>query len=517
MTFTIVTLFLSFASSLYGSNSNPNIVLFYIDDWAWNGTPVAMDDTMPNSKMPVLNMPNVKRLAEEGMKFRNAFGSPQCSPARAALQTGQSNPRNGLTVYLNSQEPYFNTQKEYAYFPLVSNVSNRQLNPDATTIAEALNPLGYASAHVGKWHMRGNPGQEGYIVHDGDTTNSPGNTIRTGLPKGAPPLHRLPKDLSDPKLMFSITQKAIKFIHDQHSRGVPFYVQISHYAMHEGPECLDKTREKYVRHPLVQSWYKKNKKDPETVKRKEDPANWLAMGEDLDGRIGAVLKTLSDLNIEKNTYVILVSDNGYRHSQLGLNPSMKQPLHAKKWWLWDGGIRVPMIAKGPGIPKSSTFYANVVNYDFLPTFVDLAGGDWKKLKNIDGISLKQYLLGKSPDETFRNRNLYFHYPHYRSSVPHSVIISGSKKVIHFYHQPKIKMLFDLSIDPGETKNIADVNHATHQRLHNELMTYLKSVGARLPKWNPNYDLNKYKSDKKTIERLQYGPFEGKRELDIDEM
>jgi len=157
--------------------------------------------------------------------------------------------------------------------------------------------------------------------------------------------------------------------------GNPFYLQISHYAMHAGRECLDKTREKYVNHPLVQAWYKKNKKDPETVRRKEDPANWLAMGEDLDGRIGAVLDKIKELGIEDNTYVIVVSDNGYRHEELQLTPDLKQPLHARKWWLWDGGIRVPMIVKGPGIKPGSVFNGNVVNYDFLPTFVDWAGGD----------------------------------------------------------------------------------------------------------------------------------------------
>ena len=91
------------ASAAAPSAPKPNIVLLYIDDWAWNGTPVAMDDAMPNSRMPVLRMPNVERLAREGMKFRNAYGSPQCSPARVCVQTGQSSPRNGFTVFLGSK------------------------------------------------------------------------------------------------------------------------------------------------------------------------------------------------------------------------------------------------------------------------------------------------------------------------------------------------------------------------------------------------------------------------------
>ena len=504
-------------SSTDFKTDKPNIVLLYIDDWAWNGTPVAMDDTMDNSRMPILQMPNLEKLAREGMRFRNAYASPQCAPARVCVQTGQSNPRSGFTVYLGATEPYYDTQEEYQKFPLVPNVSDKELDKDAVTIAEALKPLGYVSAHIGKWHMRGDPGKEGYVLHDGDTTNDPGNTLKKGLKEGEPTPKRLPKDMTDPKLMFSITEKAIGFMEEQVKAGTPFYLQISHYAMHAGRECLDKTREKYVNHPLVQAWYKKNNKNPETINRNDDPAIWLGMGEDLDGRIGAVLDKIKELGIEDNTYVIVVADNGYRHEELELKPGLKQPLHARKWWLWDGGIRVPMIVKGPGIKPGSVFTGNVVNYDFLPTFVDWAGGDPEKLQNIDGVSLADYMAGKEPDKTFLNRNLYFHYPHYRRSVPHSVIISGSTKVVHFYERPDIPMLFDLSTDIGEVTNIAKQNPETHKKLYDEMMRYFEEVGARFPKVNPDYDPGVYKNDKRYEERIQWGPFEGQRTLDDDEI
>ena len=121
------------------------------------------------------------------------------------------------------------------------------------------------------------------------------------------------------------------------------------------------------------------------------------------------------------------------------------------------------------------------------------------------------------DETFLNRNLYFHYPHYRSSVPHSVMISGSSKVIHFYHRPDIPMLFDLSDDIGEVKNIAKQLPEKHKKLYEEMMRYLEEVGARFPKVNPDYDPEVYKMDRKTKERIQWGPFEGQRTLDDDEI
>lgn len=145
------------ASCSLFAQAKPNIVMFYIDDWAWNGSPVPMDDSMENSRMPVLQMPNIQKLADEGMKFRNAYGSPQCAPARVCVQTGQSAPRSGFTVYLGAKESYYDTQEEYQKFPLVPNVSDRELDEDAVTIAEALKPLGYVSAHLCKWHMRGDP------------------------------------------------------------------------------------------------------------------------------------------------------------------------------------------------------------------------------------------------------------------------------------------------------------------------------------------------------------------------
>lgn len=493
-----------------GAQAKPNIVMFYIDDWAWNGSPVAMDDSMQNSHMPVLQMPNVQNLAQDGMRFRNAYGSPQCSPARVCIQTGQSSPRSGFTVFLgNTKEPYYDTRGTNEKMPLLPNVSDVEIDKDAVTIPETLKPLGYVSAHIGKWHMGGDPGDEGYVIHDGNTNNNPGNT-QSGM-------KRMPDVVTDPKLMFSITEKAIGFMEKQVKEGTPFYLQISHYAMHEGRECLHETRDKYLKHPLVRAWYKKNKKDPETISRKDDPAIWLGMGEDLDGRIGAVLNKIKELGIEDNTYVIVVADNGYRHNELQLTPGLKQPLHAKKWWVWDGGIRVPMIVKGPGIKAGSVFGGNVANIDFLPTFVDWAGGDSKKLQDIDGVSLAGYMAGKQPDSTFLNRYLYFHYPHYRTSMPHSAIISGPNKVMHFYEQPDIPMLFDISKDPGEVQNIAKQFPEKHAELYGEMMRYFKEVGARIPKKNPGYDPEVYKQAKEYESRIMWGPFEGNRPLEDDEI
>lgn len=493
-------------STGFADQPKPNIVLFYLDDWAWNGSPVAMEDSMGNSAMPILEMPNLEKLANQGMKFSNAYGSHQCAPARYSLQTGMSGPRTGFTLVLGNQPPGdYDTRRMYEKLPLVPNTAASGLAPDAITIPEVLEPFGYVSAHIGKWHLYSDPGVAGYVLHDGDTDNKPGT----------------PKDpevaAKDPKLMFSITEKAIGFIEEQAKAANPFYCQISHYAMHEGRQCLAETRKKYQEHPLVQEYYKKNGKTADSIKQRDDPAVWLGMGEDLDGRIGAVLDTLKKLGIEDNTYVIVVGDNGYRHKEMTLTPGMKQPLHAHKWWAWQGGIRVPMIARGPGIKANSVFAGNVTNYDFLPTFLEWAGGDPSELENIDGISLAGYMAGQQPDASFLNRNICLHVPHYREEIPHSIVISGQTKVIHFYERPDIPMMFDLARDPGEVNNIARQNPEKHKQLFDEMMRYLKSVGAKFPKVNPDYDPEVYKQHKRYDRFQQWGPFEGTRELEEDEI
>ncbi|MEM7697017.1 MAG: sulfatase [Verrucomicrobiota bacterium] len=483
----------------------PNIVLILIDDWAWNGTPISMDPDMDNSAMPVLEMPHLESLAREGMTFRNAYASPQCSPSRVCIQTGQSSPRNGFTVFLNSGGQEYFDEKKSVGLPVISCVSDMTIDPEAVTIPEALAPLGYVSAHIGKWHMRGDPGDEGYTVHDGDTSNSPGNTVGKAT--------RLPEDMTDPKLIDSVTERAVSFIEKQAEAKNPFFLQISHYAMHEGRECPHRLREKYAKTPAVQAYYKAIGETAETIRRKQDPAIWLGMGEHLDDSIGRVLSKLEDTSASENTFVVMLSDNGYRHSFL---PGQTQPMHGKKWWLWQGGIRVPMLIRGPGIAAGSRFEGNVINYDLLPTFLEWAGGNPDSLQDIDGISLASYLSGTEPTEAFLNRSLYFHYPHNRTSMPHSAIVAGSWKVMHFYNEPELPMLFDLRTDEAETNNVAEVRRRKHRLLYQDLMGYLKDVGARMPKPNLDFDRQAYEQTEVFEDRLPYAAFNGKRNLAEDE-
>jgi arylsulfatase A len=487
--------------------NQPNIILFFIDDWAWNGSPILMNPDMPNSAMPLLQMPNLEQLASEGMKFNNAYsGAPQCSPSRASIQTGQSAPHNRYTVFMGNHggDPYYDLSSSYASNPSIACVSDMYLDDEEYSVAKALNPLGYICAHYGKWHMRGNPVDYGYPYNDGETTNNEGNLNIVG----------------DPKQMFSLTERSISFMEDQVAAKKPFYLQISHWAMHAGSECLQSTRDKYQETPELQAYYaSQGIEDPDLLDNKSDPAVWFAMGENLDSCLGMVMKTVQDLGIEDNTYILLTSDNGYRHHELDIFNDITQPLHGAKWWLWEGGTRVPMVVKGPGIPANSSNEVPVVNYDFLPTFFEWAGGDPEQsLSDLDGVSLSNLFHGNTPSTELLSRNIYFHYPHYRTSLPMSTLVSAGKwKLVHFYDYPDVPMLFDLENDIGEVNNIADTESEIHSVLFEKMKTYLNEVGARIPFYpNPNYDENLYLSDPDNVKKLEWGPFTGSRPLEYDE-
>ena len=176
-----------------------------------------------------------------------------------------------------------------------------------------------------------------------------------------------------------------------------------------------------------------------------------AMTEDLDTSIGQVLAKLDALGIAENTWVIFTSDNGHQDWNDGL-----EPLRSGKWWLWDGGLRVPLIVRGPGVAEGTRSAVNVVGYDWLPTFADFAGASAQVPKDVDGVSFKQVLLGGEAGG-LANRAIYFHYPHYRVSPPCSAIIEGDRKLLHFYEWPDENFVYDLKGDLGEKNNIATAN------------------------------------------------------------
>lgn len=154
-------LFLASFDLVADAAEKPNIVLLFIDDWAWNGTPVPMNDGIENASMPGLQMPNAERPARERLKFTNAYTSPQCSPTRVCVPIVQSSPRNGFTVFMNDRGQDYLDEKGYPHFPVIPCVSDTTIDADAVTILDALKPFGNVNAHVRKRQVRGAPVAKG--------------------------------------------------------------------------------------------------------------------------------------------------------------------------------------------------------------------------------------------------------------------------------------------------------------------------------------------------------------------
>ena len=452
--------------------SAPNFVFILIDDMPWFGTPVRMSAELPESAMAFRHMPHVEKLAAQGMTFRNAHAAAgMCGPSRCSIQTGMMTARhlysgNGGFGEKTNGTVHYLTRGQDAARPLLA--PEPQGNLRFPSIGDLFKSAGYATAHFGKWHLYGGgPAKHGYDESDGDTDN------KTCEPIDAATGQR--SDTSDdPKLMFSITRRSVDFIERQAKAGRPFFLQVSHYATHARYQATKKTLAKYEKSPLFAA-----------IANPRDRSHAMlgaAMVEDLDTAIGQVLQKLDTLGLTQNTYVVFTTDNGYR-----LWNESHDPLRGAKWWLWENGIRVPLIVRGPSIPAASRCAVNVIGYDLLPTFADLAGATAKLGPNIDGVSFKRFLLGGTPTEPDLNRPLYFHYPHYRISPPASALIVGDTKLMHWYEWPEARFVYDLRRDLGEKQNIAAANPERTTQLQQQLMSGLKAVGAYFPKPNPHAD------------------------------
>ena len=444
----------------------PNFIFILADDMPWYGTAVQMEEGVKVSAGQTRQTPVIDQLAKDGMIFSRAFApAGMCAPSRCSIQTGMSAARTRFSGNGNfgttSREVTYGGRRSKGKLVLEPQPIG-SLDSKQDTIAEYLKPLGYATAHVGKWHIYGGgPAKHGYDVHDGETSNEDGNS----------------KDPTDPKHIFSMTRKAIAFMEAQAKAGKPFYLQVSHYAEHNAVQCLPET--------AAQCLKLKGIRDIEPNGLRKRVAERTAMVLDMDRSIGTLLKKLDELGLRDNTYVVFMSDNGH-HRDTGA----KKFLRGNKWWLWEGGIRVPMIVTGPGITTGSRCDVNVVGYDFLPTFVDLAGGSVEKLRDIDGATTTPLLKGKG-DRKLAKRFLYFHYPHHRNTAPHSVVLQGDLKYFRFYEQPGSHYLYNLKYSIGETENIAAQNKTVVARFAKEMDRYHTAIKACLPKPNPDPD-PKYK-------------------------
>ena len=453
-------LILVLLSLLYGCKSaptksnkkSPNFIIILADDQGWNGTSVQMMDVEIRSKSDYHQTPNLEALAKRGMRFSSAYASaPVCSPSRYSIQFGQTPARlKMIRVGMNT---------------------NHIDHQTALTIPKLLKSIdpNYTAAHFGKWGIDVDPSVLGYDYSDGVTGNKEGGFSY----KSSKKMQWGNTITEDPKKIFSTTQSAIDFMESQAKSETPFFLQVSHYAVHSDIMAREETLEKY-----------KNKAKGKYQKHE----GFAAMTEDLDTGVGLLLDRVKALGLEGDTYIIYTSDNGAvpimppkRFYKQGSN----FPLSRGKWDAMEGGIRVPFIVAGPEIKAGIESKTPITFSDLLPTIVDLAGNKNLNQTNLDGGSFKDILAkdGKGKVKRF-SQGLIFHVP-YENGIAlkraHSAIIIDNFKLIKF-HDTNEFLLFNITQDLEEKKNLALMLPEKLKTLEDALDFYLKDVKA--PKWQP---------------------------------
>ena len=427
--------------------ASPNFIFVLVDDQAWNGTSVEMVPGVPESASDFHQSPWLDSLARKGMRFSNARASaPVCAPSRYSIQFGKSPARIQLIrVGMNT------SHIPHGEWPSLPRVLH---DLDST----------YLAAHFGKWGMGGTPEELGFDVSDGPTKNVDGGFVNDRSQWDT-------REVADPKHVFELANRAVRFMDSCHVMKRPFFLQLSHYAVHTNIESTPaslahmQTTELGERHRHL---------------------GMAGMTMDLDASLGELLAKVDELGLNDNTYVVYMSDNGGTPNIPGAkkyDKSLNQPLSRGKWDAMDGGLRVPMIVSGPGIPANVATSAHVWGADLLPTFSDLAGGGVEMADSLDGGSFAHILKGAKNIEVKRpNAGMAFHVP-YENRIAlnraHSAWISGHHKLLKFHDNGEIQ-LFDLDEDLGEKTNLASEFPERARDMEAELLAYLKQVKA--PRW-----------------------------------
>ncbi len=442
----------------------PNFIFFLIDDLGRN------DLGCYGSKF--YRTPNLDRMAAEGMKFSDAYAAcPVCSPTRASIMTGKYPARLHLTDWLPGRG-------DLPAQRLARPIINQQLPLAEVTIAEKLKAAGYVTAHVGKWHLGGEgfePQKQGFDINiAGDHTGTPMSYFAPFGGKGkdgkARAMTGLEKATDGEYLTDRLTTEAEKII--EANKDKPFFLYFAHYAVHTPLRAKADTIAKY----------------PQVTGKAGQQTNaiYAAMIESMDESIGRILKQLDDLKLADNTYVFFTSDNGGLATREGVSTpaTINSPLREGKGYLYEGGIRVPLLVRGPGIKAGSTTTNAISSVDYFPTILGLAGLSAPKPEdNVDGVTLSPLLTGG----TNAPRPLFWHYPHYsnQGGKPGGAIRDGDFKLIEFYETGRVE-LFDLK--SGENRNLAEdpMHNARVKTMVGKLDAWRIKTGAQMMLPNPAY-------------------------------
>ena len=445
------------------------------DDLGWRDLSVYGSETF--------RTPNIDALSARGMRFSNAYAaSPLCSPTRAAVLTGQTVGRLRFTsptghiaqVILDPEEK----ETGGPGYPMTNPETRSRLPLESVTISKILKNHGYHTALMGKWHL----GHDPYIPE-----NFAFDVVVGGRGTPGPPQSRffgpwdenanLPKVEGSPNVDDVVGDEAVKYIAKH--KETPFFLSLWFYNVHapfQGkPEDIEKFR------PSAElAMYQRS-------------AIMASMVKTLDDNVGKVMAELERQGLLDNTIVVFTSDNGgnmYDRPE-GENPTNNYPLRAGKGNSYEGGLRIPLIVSWPGkIAFNTVTDAVNISYDFFPTVLDILDIPAPEHWTLDGKSALPVLLG----EPFERGPVYSVFPHTvlaTGNVANTLMIDGKWKLFRFFNaapgQQDEYELYNLSVDPGETRNLTHDYPGIAKQMAADMNRHLGETATLLPRKNPDYD------------------------------
>lgn len=425
------------------ATTQPSIIIILADDLGWRDLG-CYGNTFNET-------PNIDKLAKQGMRFTQFYAGPVCSPTRANLMSGQDQARFGITQHIPGHKR--------PYAKLIDPVVPLQLPLAVETFAERLRGAGYQTGYMGKWHLGGagfSPKEQGWST----VQETQGHTVNAKIEA---------KEVGKRTVEF-LTDKAVEFV-EQH-KAKPFLLQVSHHAVHipltTTPELLAK--------------YQAKKAMAGYPSRPE----YAGLLEELDQSVGRIMAVVDKLGIAENTLILFLSDNGgLEHEQSGRIVTSNQPLRGEKGTLYEGGVRVPAIARWTGtVPVGTQCETPGITMDVYPTLLELSKTSAVVKQPQDGVSLAGVL--KDPKAKLKRDTLYWHLPHYHHSTPASAIRQGDWKLIEFFETGSVE-LYNLKEDLGEQNNLAAKETSRANELKAALAAWRKTVNAQMPVPNPNQD------------------------------
>jgi len=436
-------------------DERPNFIIVYVDDLGWADTSVRMMNTDPDSASDFYQTPHLEKIARRGMKFSCAYApAPTCTPSRKSIQFGKTPGR-----------------LQYTFVHDVLALQRNLKWQDETSLADVVKSADadYITAHFGKGMAGEQMKTIGYDLTDeidgnADNGNFHGEFISLKNRTALPP--------DNPKRMASLRESSVEFIHE-HGGKRPFFLMVSHYAVHVPHAARPDLIEKYRALPRGTHCTDDDYLPTDRISQNKKISHWrlqyAAMIDEVDQGLGAIVEAVKNTGQLDNTFIIYTSDNGG-----GLTPNGS--LRGGKANLYEGGLRVPFVVAGPGVKADCQCDVPITQWDLLPTLHDYAGSDQPLPDGLDGGSLRNLLANGNEGKVDRPvTGLVFHYPCY-FAPPLSVIRLGDYKLMEHLLTGE-QQLFNVKTDYREQHNLIEKNPAKAAELKTAMSAYLTAIHA----------------------------------------